>query len=66
MAIMIGGVMFVESKDKSFTWEAYRWDNSEPIAWVAETTKGVEVHTAVSIESYPTLDDAARAIEQYK
>ncbi|MBQ8966757.1 hypothetical protein [Ruminococcus sp.] len=66
MAIMIGGVMFVESEDKGFTWEAYRWDSTEPIAWIAETPEGVEVHTAVSIEKYKTLDDAARAIEQYK
>ena len=62
---MIGSVMFVDSEDKDFTWEAYRWDNTEPIAWIAVTSIDIEVHTKVSIEHYSTLEDAARAIEQY-
>lgn len=62
---MIGSVMFVESEDKDFTWDAYRWDSTEPIAWIAVTSIDVEVHTRVSIEHYSTLDEAARAIEQY-
>lgn len=65
--ISIGNVKFMTSKDKAFTYEAYRTDlPNEPIAWINLTTRCVEVHTAVSVEKYQTLDEAAKAIEQYR
>ena len=65
--LTIKGVTFMLAKDKNFTYEAYRADcGNKPIAWVAYTTKGVELYTAVSIEHYKTLAEAAEAIAKYK
>ena len=65
--IRIGRVRFVPIDAIGFTYEAYRDDlPNEVLAWVYNESDGIEVHTAVSIETYPTLEAAASAIENYK
>lgn len=65
MAIVINGVKFVKAEDTRFTWEAYRQDCPDVVAWVSALPGDVEVHNRVSVEHYSTLEEAARAIEQY-
>lgn len=65
--IRIGNVLFVQSEDNGFTYDAYRDDLPDnPIAWVILTDEGVEVHTWVGVEYYTTLEAAAEAIKNYK
>lgn len=66
MAIVINGVKFVKAEDTRFTWEAYRQDCPDVVAWVSALPGDVVVHTAVSIERYDSLTEAAKAISKYK
>lgn len=66
MAIVINGVKFVKAEDTRFTWEAYRQDCPDVVAWVSALPGDVVVHTAVSIEHYSNLELAAKAIEGYR
>lgn len=65
MSIVIGKVIFMKSDDDRFTWEAHVVGYHGVVAWVSVLPGDVEVHNRVSVEHYSTLEEAARAIEQY-
>lgn len=65
MSVVISNVIFMKSDDDRFTWEAHRPDVHGVVAWVSVLPGDVEVHNRVSVEHYSTLEEAARAIEQY-
>ena len=65
MSVVIGNVIFMKSDDDRVIWETHRPDVHGVVDWVAVYPGDVEVHNRVSVEHYSTLEEAARAIEQY-
>ena len=47
--------------EKGFTLTAYY--NGDPVAWIAETPQGWELHTYVSINTYDTFTEVQDELE---